>query len=60
MAKFELVFNESVSKDLKDTPKQGVQQIAERTNLLRDAAILLEAWNCQAKTITEFAKEITV
>jgi hypothetical protein len=43
VAKFELVFNESVSKDLKDTPKQGVQQIAERTNLLRDAAILLEA-----------------
>ena len=43
MAKFELVFNESVSKDLKDTPKQGVQQITERTNLLRDAPILLEA-----------------
>jgi len=37
VAKFELVFNESVPKDLKDTPNQGVRQIIEITNLLRDA-----------------------
>ncbi len=36
MAKFELVFKESVSKDLKDVPKQDVQRIIERINLLRD------------------------
>ena len=36
MAKFELVFNESVSKDLKDIQKQDVQRIIERINLLRD------------------------
>ena len=36
MAKFELVFKESVSKDLKDIPKQDVQWIIERINLLRD------------------------
>ena len=35
MAKFELVFKESVSKDLKDIPKQDVQRIIERINLLR-------------------------
>ena len=36
MAKFELVFKESVSKDLKDIQKQDVQRIIERINLLRD------------------------
>ena len=36
MAKFELVFKESVSKDLKDIPKQDVQRIIESINLLKD------------------------
>ena len=36
MAKFELVFKESVSKDLKDVPKQDVQRILERIHLLRN------------------------
>ncbi len=36
MARFELVFKESVSKDLKDIPKQEIQRILERINLLRN------------------------
>jgi mRNA interferase RelE/StbE len=36
VAKFELAFKESVSKDLKYIPKQDVQRIIERINLLRD------------------------
>jgi len=36
VAKFELVFKESVSKDLKDIPKQDVQRIIESINLLKD------------------------
>ena len=36
MAKFELVVKESVSKDLKDVPKQDVQRILERIHLLRN------------------------
>jgi len=36
VAKFELVFKESVSKDLKDIPKQDVQRIIERIRLLKD------------------------
>ena len=36
MAKFNLVFKESVSKDLKDIPKQDVQRILERIDALRD------------------------
>ncbi len=36
MAKFELVFKESVSKDLKEVPKQDVQGILERIHLLRN------------------------
>jgi mRNA interferase RelE/StbE len=36
VAKFELVFKESVSKDLKDVPKQDVQRILERIHLLRN------------------------
>jgi len=36
VAKFELVFKESVSKDLNDIPKQDVQRIIERINLLKD------------------------
>ena len=42
MAKFELVFKESVSKDLKDIPKQDIQRIIEKINLLRDDPILQE------------------
>ena len=36
MAKFDLVFKKSVSKDLKDIPKQDVQRILERIDALRD------------------------
>ena len=36
MAKFDLVFKESVSKDLKELPKQDVQRILERIDALRD------------------------
>ena len=36
MAKFDLVFKESVSKDLKEIPKQDVQRILERIDALRD------------------------
>lgn len=36
MAKFNLFFKESVSKDLKDIPKQDVQRILERIDALRD------------------------
>ena len=36
MAKFNLVFKESVSKDLKDISKQDVQRILERLDALRD------------------------
>lgn len=36
MAKFDLVFKESVSKDLKEIPKQDVQRILERIEALRD------------------------
>ena len=36
MAKFDLVFRESVSSDLKDIPKQDVQRILERIDALRD------------------------
>ena len=35
MAKFNLVFKESVSRDLKDIPKQDVQRILERIDALR-------------------------
>ncbi len=36
MAKFNLVFKESVFRDLKEIPKQDVQRILERINALRD------------------------
>ncbi len=36
MAKFDLVFKESVSNDLKEIPKQDVQRILERIDALRD------------------------
>ena len=36
MAKFDLVFKESVSKDLKELPTQDVQRILERIDALRD------------------------
>ena len=36
MAKFNLVFKESVSKDLKEVPKQDVQRILEGIDALRD------------------------
>ena len=36
MAKFDLVFKESVSRDLKEIPKQDVQRILERIDALRD------------------------
>ena len=36
MAKFDLVFKESVSKDLKEIPKQDVRRILERIDALRD------------------------
>ncbi len=36
MAKFELVFKESVSKDLKEIPKQDVYRILEKIDALRD------------------------
>ncbi len=36
MAKFDLVFKEPVSKDLKEIPKQDVQRILERIDALRD------------------------
>ena len=36
MAKFDLFFKESVSKDLKEIPKQDVQRILERIDALRD------------------------
>ena len=36
MAKFDLVFKESVSKDLKELPQQDVQRILERIDALRD------------------------
>ena len=36
MAKFDLVFKESVSKDLKEISKQDVQRILERIDALRD------------------------
>jgi mRNA interferase RelE/StbE len=36
VAKFNLVFKESVSKDLKDVSKQDVQRILERTDALRN------------------------
>jgi mRNA interferase RelE/StbE len=36
VAKFDLVFKESVSKDLKEIPKQDVQRILERIDALRD------------------------
>ena len=36
MAKFDLVFKECVSKDLKELPKQDVQRILERIDALRD------------------------
>ncbi len=35
MAKFDLVFKESVSKDLKEVPKQDVHRILERIDALR-------------------------
>ena len=37
MVKFNLVLKESVSKDLKDIPKQDVQWILERIDALRDS-----------------------
>lgn len=36
MAKFDLVFKESVSKDLKKIPKQDVHRILEKIDALRD------------------------
>jgi mRNA interferase RelE/StbE len=36
VAKFDLVFKESVSRDLKEIPKQDVQRILERIDALRD------------------------
>ena len=36
MAKFDLVFKEPVSRDLKEIPKQDVQWILERIDALRD------------------------
>lgn len=36
MAKFDLVFKKSVSKDLRELPKQDVQRILERIDALRD------------------------
>jgi len=36
VAKFDLVFKESVSKDLKELPQQDVQRILERIDALRD------------------------
>ena len=36
MAKFDLVFKESVFKDVKEIPKQDVQRILERIEALRD------------------------
>jgi mRNA interferase RelE/StbE len=36
VAKFDLVFKESVSKDLKDIPKQDIQRILERIDSLRE------------------------
>ena len=59
MAKFELVFKESVSTDLKDIPKQDVHRIIERINLLRDDPILPDVLSFQVKNITESAREIT-
>lgn len=35
MAKFDLAFKESVSKDLKEIPKQDVHRILERIDALR-------------------------
>ncbi|MCC5796658.1 MAG: type II toxin-antitoxin system RelE/ParE family toxin [Methylophaga sp.] len=36
MAKFELTFKKSVSKDLRSIPKQDVQRILQRIEALRD------------------------
>ena len=36
MARFDLVFKECVSNDLKEIPKQDVQRILERIDTLRD------------------------
>ena len=36
MAKFDLVFKESVFRDLKDIPKQDIKRILERIDSLRE------------------------
>ena len=36
MAKFDLVFKESVFRDLTDIPKQDIQRVLERIDLLRE------------------------